>query len=388
MADPFDEFEFKPLTEGLGFHKKAEKIKLDIQSADLAHEKMSRVVPDVPPPSMLNSQPDAAAGSSIRHSFRLGSQSASVGALTGGRPPAALSVSAPVSDEQSAQSISDLIASLPPSLDFLDEKEANVASAAPVERPQIFQPLARDDDSIGATARGATLGSVLGNGVGRSAPGGGVTWSETKIGATALSISSGIPASVNAGMPGIPGQGSAPSSPYRERMNESFARSFPHAEKSIREQRSAENGRTVEEALQPVAAHLASGLLDGMVVAGTSTILLVCILVITRINLFGMLTNARTDTVTQINLGLLFIAVLLMYLLISRSFAGASLGEWAFDLQMGDTDQQKRWTYPLQVIWRTILVTATGLIFFPLLSLIFRRDLLKYLTGLQLYRRS
>ena len=48
MTD-FDEFEFKPLTEGLGFHKKAEKIKTEIKSASLARETTARAIPEAPP---------------------------------------------------------------------------------------------------------------------------------------------------------------------------------------------------------------------------------------------------------------------------------------------------------------------------------------------------
>ena len=39
--DPFDEFEFKPLTEGLGFHKKAEQLKSDVKSTRLDQEKIA-----------------------------------------------------------------------------------------------------------------------------------------------------------------------------------------------------------------------------------------------------------------------------------------------------------------------------------------------------------
>jgi hypothetical protein len=40
------------------------------------------------------------------------------------------------------------------------------------------------------------------------------------------------------------------------------------------------------------------------------------------------------------------------------------------------------------VAWRSIVVTATGLVVLPALSLFMRRDLIRYLTGLQLYRRT
>lgn len=348
--DPMDEFEFKPLTEGLGFHKKAEKIKQDIKSTNLAREATTRSVPDVPPLSVLSPK----------------------------------EVEPDLSSRPASQSISDLIASLPPSLDFIEEeksepikKAAEPTFAKPTfglsdstdvsgsassgvsgsvsGRPQIFQPLVRDEYKPANSNFGRTTSSG-----GLFPP----------------------PAQAAAASVGAPTLGS---SPYREQLEQSFARAFPHAEKTKREQPTVE---PVEEGLKPVSASPIAALLDGMVVAGISMILLVSILAITRINLLGLLTNAQTSASTQIQLALLFLIVLQLYMLISRSLFGASLGEWAFDQQLGSNESQAKSLYPLQVAWRTLLVTATGFILIPLLSMIFRRDLAKPLTGLQLYHRD
>lgn len=364
MADPFDEFEFKPLTEGLGFHKKAEKIKHDIKETNLGQEHVTEPGPEIQirPPSISSSL-----------------------SLT---PEPDLSLQ----DRPASQSISDLIASLPPSLDFLEEKQEPSSLQDSVEppslipssgskssldslhtsdgRPQIFQPLARDEYST--PVAGPTLGSFLPN------PG-------AKIGSV-TSAGMGAAPLASSGLPSMPSPtlpGSTPSL-YREKLDESFARAFPHAEKTKKETTSLD---TSEEALQPVSANLAAGILDAMVTAGISTILLVCILAITRINLIGMLSNAHTGATTQFQLALLFLAVLQIYMLTARSMFGASLGEWAFDLQVGSDDEQRRVFYPLQVAWRMVVVTATGIIVLPVLSLIVGRDLTKYVTGLQLYRR-
>jgi len=79
--DPFEEFEFKPLTEGLGFHKKAEK-----------------------PAAKAEAQPSQA------------------------------------QQTQKSQSISELIASLPPAMDFLDQSGPEEQA-----KPQITQPVGRKD---------------------------------------------------------------------------------------------------------------------------------------------------------------------------------------------------------------------------------------------------
>ncbi|HVK59982.1 MAG TPA: hypothetical protein VM432_00470 [Bdellovibrionales bacterium] len=327
--DPFEEFEFQPLTEGLGFHKKAESLKNDIKSADLG---------------------SALLGKKSEKTIEKTAPSA---------PLAAAFDSAP--RKTATQSISELMASLPPSLDFLDEKPDLArapasgptlasAQASSTERPQIFQPLT--GPTIGAPAATPAAPTSM------PSPG-------KKAGGFATTpITAAIPAPIT-------------NSTYRDRMSESFAKSFPHAEKA----------KAPAEALIPVPAGIASGIVDAMMVAGVATVLLVCILQITQINLVGMLTNATTDGPTQMNLALLYLAVFQMYMLVSRVFFGATLGEWAFELQLGRDQQQTTFLYPLQVIARTVLTTITGFLFLPLLSIVFNRDIAKYFTGLQLYRR-
>lgn len=46
--DPFEEFQFKPLTEGLGFHKKQEKLKEQVSKSGLVDEHLSAILPSSP----------------------------------------------------------------------------------------------------------------------------------------------------------------------------------------------------------------------------------------------------------------------------------------------------------------------------------------------------
>jgi hypothetical protein len=317
--EPFDDFEFKPLTEGLGFHKKAEKIRSDIKASQLGNDVAARTMPSAPPRSLLEAE-----------------------------APSSLSAPGFEAPRQASQSISDLIASLPPSLDFLENKN-DAAEPESYERPQIFQPIAREEFKA---PLGPTVGSVLPT-------------------------------------PGSKAGGSLPlTSPYRERMNESYSKAFPHASPQTQTRKQKISDAEASESYQPVSVNLASTVLDGMVAIGLSTILLVSILAITRINLMGLLNNAQTDGPTQMHLVLLFLATLQIYMLTARSFFGASLGEWAFDIQLGKPEDQQRVIYPLQVAARTLLITITGLILVPLLSFVFRRDFGRYLSGLQLFQRS
>jgi hypothetical protein len=309
--DPFEEFEFQPLTEGLGFHKKA-------------------------------------AGSQL--STKSSAQSA-----------APASAHAPT--QAKSQSISELMASLPPSLDFLDQKTDLTRDPAAADRPKIFQPIAREEfKPTSGSAPGSTGGPVIGN-----------------VLPQAGSKAAGFSLTPTAATIAVPTTSSV-SSPYRDRMSESFAKSFPRGAKSAAKDTSTQD-------LVAVPASISAGIVDAMMIAGIATVLLVCILQITKINLIGMLSNAQTDGPTQMNLVLLAISVYHLYMLVSRAFFGASLGEWAFELQLGKNGEQTQPMYPIQVMVRSMVMMFTGFILLPLLSLVFNRDLAKYATGLQLYRR-
>jgi len=171
--DPMDEFEFKPITEGLGFHKKAEKIKADVKSASssLVQDRVARSVPDRAPEGASNRGSGHSNDRTPNHfGEQISSKASSLNDLA-----TSLGLTGPqvnsfgMSSRSATQSISDLIASLPPSLDFIEDKtpaqpEVRSKSAmgsgatskeSETSRPQIFQPLGRDD--YGATSAGQSM---------------------------------------------------------------------------------------------------------------------------------------------------------------------------------------------------------------------------------------
>jgi len=97
--DFFEEFEFKPLSDGLGFHKKAESIKQEIQSSRLSEDKVSRVIPNTPPASMLRQATPPAQPTSERELNEIDFDN----------------------PRQASQSMRDLLSSLPAGFDFVDE---------------------------------------------------------------------------------------------------------------------------------------------------------------------------------------------------------------------------------------------------------------------------
>ncbi len=74
-----------------------------------------------------------------------------------------------------------------------------------------------------------------------------------------------------------------------------------------------------------------------------------------------------------------------VYMIMMRVFMGASLGEWSCQLRLGQPVQRIKPTYVLRVVARTSLLVGTGVITFPVLSLIFKRDLLGDITGIRVY---
>ena len=54
---------------------------------------------------------------------------------------------------------------------------------------------------------------------------------------------------------------------------------------------------------------------------------MVALLVVTKVDLSVVFRNLNSDYMTQISLGVLFLAVMQMYVVISRSFFGRTLGE-------------------------------------------------------------
>ena len=303
-TDPFEEFEFKPLTEGLGFHKKKEATPEANKSAVAISEIMSRMPKDLDFLSEnVPSTPHVASSvqplpTTTTPSVARAASAASMAAS------AALGVTTPPAPKAAKQSL---------------KKEA-----AEIARPKIFQPIAPPDAKI-----------------------------ETKSATTKV-------------------------------VDESVARAFPHLERL--KQKLSFKEKIVE--LVPAKVHFGAAILDGMVTLGMTFIFLMSILMVAKIDLVGLLTHPQTEAATRVHLTILFFCVLQLYFLSARSFFGASLGEWAFDMQLGTVEQQRRAYYPLQVVFRTLITILTGVLVLPIISLIANRDISRYFGGLELLQKK
>lgn len=73
------------------------------------------------------------------------------------------------------------------------------------------------------------------------------------------------------------------------------------------------------------------------------------------------------------------------YLIFTRIFMGASLGEWTCNLRLGKPIQRTQMNNLFKVILRTTLVLGTGVVVIPLISLVVGRDIAGEITGIKIY---
>ncbi len=304
--DPFDEFEFKPLTDGLGFHKKSVNLKDGLKKSGVLQDEL-QPLPSALPKLMTDEAPIAPLK---KHTFEdvlsalekspLQRERETKKDNTGGLTFTEVLPRDPVPNKKSAMEI--------------ETPRAPVNSPFPrpdaYKSPAIRKPLV----SPGAMTDTAVTTAV--------SPG-------TRRGAT----------------------------------------------------------NSPKSKLAPATISLESALLDLIIVTGLALVFMVALLMITKVDLNIVFKNLNTDMMTQISLGVLFLAVMQMYVVISRSFFGRTLGEWTFDLQIGEDEQQRMEIYPVKIAARSALVTATGLILLPLISSIIGRDVAGQITGVKLYRQ-
>lgn len=288
--DPFEEFEFKPLTNGLGFHKKS----ISDRSAELFEEEIKGKLPE--------SAPRAATLGAAEASTPVKSRSyEEILASLGASKPLELTETLPRASD--VKPISALEMEIPPPVGIPGhEPRAPQRPQPSIEKPSFFNP---------------TLGDKV--------------------------------------------------------IEETGVR------------RGAADSPTSH--LVPVPISFQAAILDFVVVIAIALMFLISLLMVTKVDLMAVALNAQLDWTTQLSLGILFIAVMQMYVVVARSFFGRTLGEWTFDCQMGKDDEHSSGVYPLKVAWRSIVVTLTGVIVLPLLSWVFNRDLASKLTSLQLYRQ-
>lgn len=280
--EPKDEFEFKPINEGLGFHKKAVELKETVSDAGFVEDSVSKRIPKARRTEDLFKR-----------------------------------------DKDIFASVND------PAIRFYDETDRNTFDAA----KELIRKSERAE--IETTAPKLSEAST--------------TLSPSP--ASASAIATAAPAASVADAPSI--------EPRLERKT-----SAP-----------------VEKDLGLASPGIGPMILDLFVSIGLVSMFAVPLLLITNVDPVYILSRATTDIATQLSIGILYLSVLSFYLVISRSFLGSTLGEWAFDLAVGKKEQRDLATYPIRIAWRCLLMFATGIILLPIAGLIMGRDILGQLSG-------
>ncbi len=137
----------------------------------------------------------------------------------------------------------------------------------------------------------------------------------------------------------------------------------------------------------PTVGHIGAYFFDLIVTVGVACLFAMSLMIFGDIDIFKVLSTITFDIGMQLGTGLLIASVLVLYLVLSRSFFGSTLGEWVFDMQLGKPQNQNKIAYPIRVFWRSLIVLLTGVVTIPLLSLIARKDLAASFSGLELYKR-
>lgn len=316
-----DEFDFKPITQGLGFDKKTDERKSVVKSPVETKKSLAAQVND-------------------RINERLPSMPAS---FTENEAPLTMKpdilekpVDWNVNPPKSSRAISDMINALPPSIDFDDKKTAKRTEN------KVYQPVGRIDYQI------PNLKPEI-------APLPNVEPSFGKPDKMDVSLNNTL---------------------EKAFPKEGFRRPFFHQTVEVKPQHT------------PVTASFTSGLLDLLVVTGLTSLFLVSLIVLTKADLVAVVMRTEAPLNVWMELGAIFLGVYLLYYMCARGLWGSTLGDWAFDMQLGLDEDRLKWHYPVQVVARMLVIALTGFVVMPLLSFIFRKDLAYYFSGLRLYARN
>ena len=275
-SDPFDEFEFKPLTNGLGFHKKTINLKDQVAASGLSRAEKKAELPEV--------------------------------------DEILFDKESPVEQE--------FIASLKNEKIEIEDRPQKVIS-------EIKSPLPRENDEIKKKSYKA---------LNKIDPRLKLDFQETKI-------------------------------------------ETPEIDKSILRQEE-------EAEFKKVPTAMMASLFDAFVGLTLSIVFLASMMAVIEIDLMSLILNAETQFLVQLSFVGMYFALLQIYMIISRSVAQCTLGEWAFDIHLAQKNGKVSSYFPLLIFWRALLTIGTGIITLPFLSLIVRRDVASYLTGVQLYQKK
>lgn len=128
-----------------------------------------------------------------------------------------------------------------------------------------------------------------------------------------------------------------------------------------------------------------SASVDALIIVSMSCFFVVAFSLLMKTSAAQIIKTILQDVSAIKLLGVSFLMSFWMYLIFMRVFNGATMGEWACQLRLGQPSQRTATNYVTKVLVRTTVIMLTGIIFLPLLSLIVKRDLAGELSGLKMY---
>lgn len=130
-----------------------------------------------------------------------------------------------------------------------------------------------------------------------------------------------------------------------------------------------------------------ASVLDGMLIVSAFLLSLIVMLSITKVDLFMNLSHPESSKMIFVATAGLFLAIHFVYMVVNRAFVGYTPGEWAFDQVCGKPEQMDDLTYIPKLMFRTLLVAATGFVTMNLLSFLFNKDMAGDLSGVALMQK-
>lgn len=130
-----------------------------------------------------------------------------------------------------------------------------------------------------------------------------------------------------------------------------------------------------------------AAVLDSMLVIAAFLMTLILMLSITKVDMIMNLTHAETSGMVYLATLALFAGVTFIYMVVNRAFLGYTPGEWAFDQQCGEAEEQNDLMYIPKIALRTLVVMATGFVITPILSYLFNKDVAGQISGVTLYKK-
>ncbi len=299
-----DEFEFRPITKGLGFDKTTEsRPKKSAFSLSILEDEELKVAKPAPQKKLKLDTPIE---------FNVPEQDFEVSNPT------------PVS-----RSLKKMLDSLPPSVHFSEDKNRDLKMRAPIlpvreiaEEPPFYQP---------------------------------------------------------------PVQPQNTTQNFDVTLNNSLSQAFPKEEVS---KRFYHQMVTPLPQYKELSASFASAAIDALIILGLASLFVVALVAITRIDIIAMMTTRELSSRVFLELSALYFGVTLFYFMLSRGLFGSTLGDWAFDVQLGSETERAHIMYPFQVIFRTLMIVLTGVFIIPVVSITFGKDIAFYFSGLKLYSRQ